>query len=115
MSSVQWLDDLKLRAGYGVTGNQDFDSYKSIVIMRSSGHFFYDGRWINTYQPASNANPDLAWEKKAEFNLGADFSVLKGRLSGTLDYYRRVTSDLLYSYSVPTPPYIYNTYFTNVM
>ncbi|MBQ7194905.1 MAG: SusC/RagA family TonB-linked outer membrane protein, partial [Bacteroidales bacterium] len=114
MSSVQWLDDLKLRAGYGVTGNQDFDSYKSIVIMRSSGHFFYDGRWINTYQPASNANPDLAWEKKAEFNLGADFSVLKGRLSGTLDYYRRVTSDLLYSYSVPTPPYIYNTYFTNV-
>jgi len=114
LKDVPWLDDLKLRTGYGVTGNQDFGSYKSLFLVKTSGSFYYDGRWANAYAPASNANPDLAWEKKAEFNVGTDFSFFKGRLSGSIDYYYRKTTNLLYNYEVPVPPYDYNTYFANV-
>lgn len=114
LADVKWIDDLKLRAGYGVTGNQDFDNYKSLMMMTTAGKFYYNGQWINTYQPASNANPDLKWEKKAEFNAGVDMSMFNNRLSFTFDYYKRTTSNLLYNYVVPTPPYVYNELFTNV-
>lgn len=114
LSNIKWINDLKLRAGYGVTGNQDFSNYQSIMMMTTAGKFYYNGKWINTYQPASNANPDLQWEKKAEFNVGFDASLFNNRMSLTLDYYKRITSNLLYNYTVPTPPYVYNTLFTNV-
>ena len=114
LKDVSWLDDLKLRVGYGVTGNQDFDSYKSLFLVKTSGNFYYNGQWSNAYAPASNANPNLAWEKKAEFNVGTDFSFFKGRLSGAIDYYYRKTTNLLYNYEVPVPPYDYNTFFANV-
>lgn len=64
LSDVKWINDLKLRAGYGVTGNQDFSNYKSLMMMTTAGKFYYNGQWINTYQPASNANPDLKWRRK---------------------------------------------------
>ncbi|MDP4278134.1 MAG: SusC/RagA family TonB-linked outer membrane protein [Bacteroidota bacterium] len=114
MQDVDWVDELKLRAGYGETGNQDFANYKSLMLMKTNGMFYYNGEWINAYAPASNANPDLAWEKKAEWNAGLDFTLLNKRLSGTLDYYLRNTTNLLYTYSVPTPPYVYDELFTNV-
>jgi len=114
LSDVTWINDLKLRAGYGVTGNQDFANYKSLLMMTTAGKFYYNGQWINTYQPASNANPDLKWEKKGEFNAGIDMTLLDNRLSFAIDYYKRTTSNLLYNYTVPTPPYVYNTLFTNV-
>lgn len=114
LSDVKWIDDLKLRAGYGATGNQDFSNYKSLMMMTTAGKFYYNGQWINTYQPASNANPDLEWEKKAEFNVGVDMTMFNNRLSFTLDYYKRSTSNLLYNYDVPSPPYVYTTLFTNV-
>ena len=59
LSNVKWIDDLKLRAGYGVTGNQDFSNYKSLMMMTTAGKFYYNGQWINTYQPASNAGVEL--------------------------------------------------------
>ena len=96
LSNVKWIDDLKLRAGYGVTGNQDFSNYKSLMMMTTAGKFYYNGQWINTYQPASNANPDLKWEKKAEFNVGVDMTMFDNRLSFTFDYYKRTTC-LLYT------------------
>ncbi len=114
MKGVTWLDELKLRAGYGVTGNQDFDNYRSLFLMSTNGHYYSNGRWYNTYVPASNANPNLGWEKKSEFNVGVDISVLDGRLGGTIDYYYRLTTDLLYDYAVPVPPYDYKSFFTNV-
>lgn len=114
MKDVDWVNDLKLRAGFGMTGNQDFANYKSLMMMAVSGKFYYNGEWINTYAPASNYNPDLGWEKKAEYNVGVDFSLFDSRLSGTIDYYYRLTSNLLYTYSVPTPPYVYDELFTNV-
>ena len=114
MKEVTWLNELKLRAGYGVTGNQDFDNYRSLFLMSTNGHYYSNGRWYNTYVPASNANPNLGWEKKSEFNVGVDISVLDGRLGGTIDYYYRLTTDLLYDYAVPVPPYDYKSFFTNV-
>ena len=114
MKSVTWVDELKLRAGFGMTGNQDFDNYKSILRVEPVGYFYYDGKWSNAYAPSSNANPDLQWEKKSEWNVGLDFSLLNGRLGGTLDYYYRLTTNLLYNYKVPVPPYDYEKLFTNV-
>lgn len=114
LRDAAWIDDLKIRAGFGQTGNQDIGNYQSLMMMGVAGKFFYNGKWINTYAPVSNANPDLAWEKKSEFNVGLDFVVLGNRLSITADYYLRRTSDLFYDYAVPTPPYVYGTLFTNV-
>ena len=114
MKSMTWVDELKLRAGFGMTGNQDFDNYKSILRVEPVGYFYYDGKWSNAYAPSSNANPDLQWEKKNEWNVGLDYSLFKGRLGGAIDYYYRLTTNLLYNYKVPVPPYDYEQYFTNV-
>lgn len=114
LRDVKWLDDLKVRAGFGITGNQDFDSYRSLLLMKAKGYYYNNGKWQNTYVPKSNANPGLGWEKKSEWNVGVDFSFLNGRLSGAVDYYSRSTTDLLYEYDVPVPPYDYNVFFTNV-
>ena len=108
------LSDLKLRAGFGVTGNQDFSSYKSLQLMNAFSYYYYNGQWVTSYAPASNPNPDLAWERKNEFNVGVDFAFFGNRFGGTLDYYYRLTTNLLYNYSVPVPPYDYKTMFTNV-
>ena len=108
------LSDLKLRAGFGVTGNQDFSSYKSLQLMNAFSYYYYDGKWVTSYAPASNPNPDLAWERKNEFNVGLDFGFFGNRLGGTIDYYYRLTTNLLYNYTVPVPPYDYGTMFTNV-
>lgn len=114
LKDVAWIDELKLRAGFGMTGNQDFSNYQSIMRVKPEGSFYYNGQWTNSYVPASNANPDLQWEKKSEYNVGLDFAFLSGRLFGNIDYYYRYTSNLLYHYDVPVPPYDYDTYFTNV-
>ena len=114
MSHVTWLSDLKLRGGFGVTGNQDIGNYRSLQLLATGGRILYNGRWINTYPPASNPNPDLRWEKKEEMNVGVDFGVLKGRINGSIDYYVRNTKDLLWTYTVPVPPNLYNQSYANV-
>lgn len=114
MKEVTWVDDLKLRVGYGITGNQDIGNYRSLILMGRAGKFYYNGQWINTYQPASNPNPDLKWENKHEINAGVDFAALKNRLGGTVDVYYRKSTDLLYTYEVSVPPYLYKELFTNV-
>lgn len=114
MKDIIWINDLKVRVGYGVTGNQDFDNYKSLILMGKAGKFYYNGEWINSYQPVSNPNPDLKWERKQELNVGFDFSVFENRLGGALDYYYRTSTNLLYTYNVAVPPYLYQELFTNV-
>ncbi len=114
MKDIKWIDDLKLRAGFGVTGNQDIDNYQSLERLTQGQRFYYNGSWIPTVYPSSNPNPNLKWEKKNEFNIGIDFSVLNGRINGTIDYYNRRTKDLLYTYSVPVPPNVYNSTLANV-
>ncbi len=114
MEDISWLSELKLRVGYGVTGNQEFPNYRQLVLLKSDQKFYSEGKWISTYAPSSNPNPDLRWEKKQEFNVGVDFSVLKNRLSGSIDYYIRRSSDLLNEFQVPSPPYLYSTMYANV-
>jgi iron complex outermembrane receptor protein len=112
-----WLDNLKLRAGYGVTGNQDgIGEYKSLSILGAGGATYFDaasGEWKQSYGPTQNPNPDLKWESTSQINLGIDFSLLR-RISGTIELYQKNTSDLLYTYSVPQPPYLVGTMLANV-
>lgn len=114
IENVEWINDLKLRVGYGVTGNQDFAPYRSLILLERVGSLFYNQEWINSYGPGQNPNPDLRWEKKKELNIGVDFSVLSSRLSGSLEYYIRKTTDLLWEFQVSVPPYLYPYLFTNV-
>ncbi|MDR8391176.1 TonB-dependent receptor [Aliifodinibius sp. S!AR15-10] len=108
------FDLFKLRAGFGVTGNQGISPYIPLLRFEQSGFYFYEGQFVPGYQPASNPNPNLRWETKEELNVGLDWSLLSGRLGGTVEYYQRDTEDLLHSYDVPTPPNLYTTTFANV-
>lgn len=108
------LNDLKLRVGYGVSGNQNIDPYKSITLFgQQGGQFMYNGDWLNSYGVNQNPNPDLKWETTSMFNVGVDFEFLQGRLSGTVEYYNKETEDLLYEYNVPTPPYQHDRLLAN--
>lgn len=116
MESASWINDLKLRLGYGVTGNMPSDNYLSLSMMGVVGRFYdhTSKQWINAYGPTQNQNPDLKWERKGEWNLGVDFAALNNRLNVTVDLYTRKVSDLLYKYKVPTPPYQYSSMLANV-
>ena len=100
VKNLNVFNDLKLRMGYGVSGNsQGFDAYTAIRTYGTSGWFSYTGANGQTSQKhtlgaLSNANPDLKWERTGMFNVGLDFSVLNNRLSGTIEYYDKRTSDL---------------------
>lgn len=74
LSNVKFIDDLKFRAGIGVTGTEPTDSYMSLVKMNYNGYIFSNGEWIKQIMPSSNSNPDLRWEKKIEYNVGLDYS-----------------------------------------
>lgn len=114
LKEVKWINDLKIRAGVGVTGNQDIPNYQSIPRLSTGGSlFFYNGQWVNAYVPENNPNPDLKWEKKTEYNVGVDFGLFN-RISGTIDLYQRNITDLLWWYNVPVPPNIYNNVYANV-
>lgn len=108
MINLSFVDNLKIRANFGLTGNQPSSSYLSLLRLGPSGNFFYNGKFVPGYAPVSNANEDLKWEKKAEIDFGFDFSLYKSKLSGSFDYYTRTTTDLLFSYNVPVPPNLYN-------
>ncbi len=114
LKNVGWINSLKLRVGYGVTGNQDFSPYRSQLLLERVGSLYYNQQWINSYGPGQNPNPDLKWETKNELNIGLDFSVLNKRLNGSIEYYVRKTEDLLWEFQVSVPPYLYPTLFTNV-
>ena len=116
MSSVEFLNDLKVRVGYGVTGNQSFDPYQSMAKLADGGKY-YDATtsaYISAFGQGNNPNPNLRWEKKHEWNIGLDASVLDSRISATIDVYKRQTKDLLFNYSAPKPPMIHDQILTNV-
>ncbi len=108
------INSLKLRISYGVTGRSGFDSYKSIATYGQSGYYFMDDKWVNAFAPSRNPNPNLQWEKGVNTNLGLDFSLWKGRLSGSIDLFDRSSQDLLYNYTAPQPPMIYSGILVNV-
>ena len=108
------FQSLKPRISYGVTGRSDFNAYQSIATYSGYSAYLIDGQWINGYAPSLNANPDLAWEKSKAFNIGLDFVTLNNRLRGSVEYFDRRSEDLLYNYTAPQPPFIYNTILVNV-
>lgn len=111
----RWLNELKLSVGYGVTGNQSgLDPYKTLQLYGSSGQYYESGSWMPAYAISQNANPDLKWEQTSMLNIGLDFSVLDNRLGGRIEWYNKKTSDMLYTYPVPTPPYLYDQMMANV-
>ncbi|WP_293711037.1 TonB-dependent receptor [uncultured Parabacteroides sp.] len=115
MKDVKWVNDLKFRVGYGVTGNQDgLQPYKSLQLYGSEGIYYNDGSWQTAYKINQNANPDLKWESTAMLNVGLDFTLFNSRLNGTIEWYNKKTSDMLYNYEVPTPPFVYNKMQANV-
>lgn len=111
---ISWLNELKLRADYGITGNQDFDNYLSLLLYGRFGYFPFNGTQFQVYGPSQNVNPNLGWEKAVNFNAGIDFSLFDNRLSGSLDYYERTNKDLLGNYKVPLPPNAQSETFSNV-
>ncbi len=114
MYDADVIDELKLRVGYGVTGNQGIPNYQSLVTLSTGGVYPQDGVYYQTYGAARNPNPDLRWEQKHELNVGVDFSLLNRRLSGSIDVYNRNTKDLLYNYNAQQPPYVRDFIYTNV-
>ena len=116
LMSINHVTNLKLRASYGVTGSLPIGPYLSLQKLSTTGNYFYRGNnvWIQTYAPSQNDNPNLKWETKGEFDIGTDFSLWNGRLAGTIDYYNRTTSDLLFNVTVPVPPNAANNTWENI-
>lgn len=115
IADIPSVNSLKLRASYGVTGALPPNSYLSMFLYGSTGRsFYYNGTYIPSYEPTQNANPDLKWERKAEFDIGLDFALLNNRLTGSIDYYSRNTSDLLFNATVPVPPNPTNKMWMNI-
>lgn len=114
------FDDLKLRAGYGVSGNSlGFNAFTATQTYGVTGWFPYTDAagtttQMHTIGATGNSNPDLKWEKTGMFNIGLDFGFLGGRINGTIEYYDKRTSDLIYYYPVSTSRYIYGTMTANV-
>lgn len=110
------VDQLKLRASYGVTGALPDKSYLSQQLYgpgSSATYFLYNGEYTPVYSPQSNPNPDLKWETKSEVDFGIDFGLFNSRLTGTFDYYNRKTTDALITLNVPVPPNLFSTTVLN--
>ena len=106
--TAEWLDLLKLKASYGEQGNDNIGNY----------------RYVNTYEivnavdnpgaiPYAKGNKDITWETQGNFNTGIDFGMWNGRFSGTIEYFNRTTTDMLFSFPLP-PTYGYTSYYANI-
>ena len=111
---IPLVNSLKLRGSYGVTGNQPSGSYNSLQQFGPAGSFFYNGAYGPSYGPATNANPDLKWETKAEIDFGADFALFNNKLTGTFDWYTRTTNDVILPVNVPVPPNLVGQTLINI-
>ena len=109
LKNVKWIDMLKLKASYGEQGNDAIGTYAGSAATTSSEGWFtpYADQYTATYASGYSlilkykGNENLTWEKSKAYNIGVDFSLFKGRLTGTLEYFDRKTSDLLYYKPVP--------------
>ncbi len=122
ITEEKWMRDqnifhnLKLRAGYGVSGNSlGFGAYTATATYGTTDTYFtYDGTSWRTLSATKNANADLKWEKTGMFNIGLDFAFLKGRINGSVEWYHKKTKDLIWDYPVSTNIYPYSTIAANV-
>lgn len=116
MKNQQLFSTLKLRGGYGVTGNQQgIGPQNSISLVGQAGTVFFGGATIPNYAVTQNSNPNLRWETKKQTDAGLDFGLLKNRLTGTFDAYTATTDNLLFNYTVPLEgPFLTTNILANV-
>lgn len=109
LKNVSWIDELKLRVGYGQTGNSDaITPYAAILTYAPLGNVVYNpvtNSFITAFAPNQNANPDLRWERRIGRNIGLEFSLFKKRLTGDLNVFNDLTENLLFDYTLPSPPF----------
>ncbi len=117
LEDAESLSELKLRLGWGVTGQQDIGNdypAQARYIISSPGSYYYvNGKFQPTLRPDAY-DPDIKWEETTTMNVGLDFGFFDQRLTGTLDFYKRVTDDLLNTVTIPTGSNFSNTLLTNV-
>ncbi|KAA6330470.1 TonB-dependent receptor SusC, partial [termite gut metagenome] len=115
MQNVSWLDDLKVRVAYGVTGNEGFSAdYAATMYGADSYWMLPTGSWAYSYGITKNINPDLGWEEKHEWNVGVDYELFNRRIFGKIDFYRRNVEGLIYEVDVPQPPYTQSKMYKNI-
>jgi hypothetical protein len=115
MQNVSWLDDLKVRVAYGVTGNEGFSAdYAATMYGADTYWMMPTGSWAYSYGITKNINPDLGWEEKHEWNVGVDYELFNRRIFGKLDFYRRNVEGLIYEVNVPQPPYTQSKMYKNI-
>lgn len=113
MKDITWIDEFKLRADYGETGNQDFGNYLSLDTYQGYGYYPLAGKYYQVWGPNQNTNYNLKWEKALNTNIGIDFGFLQ-RFTGSFNYYSRKNEDLLGFYPVQLPPNIVDQTYANV-
>ncbi|MEO8404095.1 MAG: SusC/RagA family TonB-linked outer membrane protein, partial [Chitinophagaceae bacterium] len=101
MEGQSIFNELKLRASYGVAGNsQGIGAFTSKLVYGITGTYYNNGVQDAAYGPVQGSNPDLKWEKTATINIGLDFTILKNKISGSLDWYDKKTTGMLFNYAV---------------
>ncbi|MGM0551371.1 MAG: SusC/RagA family TonB-linked outer membrane protein [Bacteroidota bacterium] len=114
LQNVSFLDQLKLRVGYGLSGNQEIAAYNDVKYYTpTSGINPNTGEPDIAFNLSHSGNPDLKWEENKEFNVGIDFGLFDNQISGSIEYYNKITYDLLNAYNVPVPPYPTSTIWAN--
>lgn len=115
MANLKAVSDLKLRVGYGISGNSlGFDPMISRLKYGVTGTTYINGVQLQAVGVTQNENPDLKWESTAMANVGLDFGFLENRITGTIEAYSKQTSDLIWSYPVSTTKYLYSSLIANV-
>ena len=115
LANIKPLSMLKLRTGLGQAGNLGgISAYTTMNTVRQNGIVSVNSSPTVTLGMVRNNNPDLKWETKKTFNIGADIGLFANRLMLTAEYYYSKTSDMLYAYEVPVPPFAFNTLLANI-
>ncbi|MGB7395879.1 MAG: TonB-dependent receptor, partial [Pricia sp.] len=102
MENVNWVNQFKLRVGYGELGNQGINNFETTQTLVPGGNSVFGGSEVQGVIPARIPNPELTWETTAETNVGLDYGLLNNRLSGSIDYFYRVTKDQLFNKPLPS-------------
>jgi len=115
LNSINLISALKLRASYGISGNQDIGTYHDRTIFKPSGSAINPetGETVIVFKGDKNPNPDLQWEENREMNIGIDFGIFNNKVSGSVEFYKKTTDNLLYPYPVPVPPNAFATTYAN--
>lgn len=116
MEGVDWLSDLKLRASWGVTGNQSFDDYMWAPAYRYGDAFTqvqWGNEWITTIRPNA-VDPNIKWEETTSYNIGLDYGFMDNRLVGSVEYYVKDTDDLIFRVPVAAGTFLSNFVTTNI-